>query len=70
MRLAGWAKNHVELTVAFVAVAMAFAAVVVAYYTTSLMREQARLSFKPSVWLETNTRICHKDDENDAQGRL
>jgi hypothetical protein len=34
------------------------------------MREQARLSVKPAVWLEINTSTSYKDDENDVQGRL
>ena len=53
MSLASYAKKHFELIISFVAVAMAIAAVVVAVYETSLMREQARLSVKPSVWMET-----------------
>jgi len=46
---------------------MAIAAVVVAFYETSLMREQARLSVKPSVWLETNSRTSNQDEENDGE---
>ena len=67
MSLANSAKIHFELIISFVAVAMAIAAVVVAFYETSLMREQARLSVKPSVWLETNSRTSNQDDENDGE---
>jgi len=62
MSLASYAKKNLELIISFVAVAMAIAAVVVAVYETSLMREHARLSVKPSVWLEKNSRIRMKDD--------
>lgn len=34
---------------------MAVAAVVVAFYEVSLMREEARLSVKPSIWFHQNT---------------
>lgn len=63
MSLASSAKQHFELIISFVAVAMAIAAVVVAFYETSLMREQARLSVKPSVWIETNSRTSNQDGE-------
>ena len=67
MSLASSAKQHYELIISFVAVAMAIAAVVVAFYETSLMREQARLSVRPSVWMETNTRTSNQDDENGGE---
>ena len=67
MGLAGLARKHFELIISFVAVAMAIAAVVVAFYETSLMREQARLSVKPSIWLETNSKTSNQDDENDGE---
>jgi hypothetical protein len=67
MSLAKSAKLHFELIISFVAVAMAIAAVVVAFYETSLMREQARLSVKPSVWMETNSRTSNQDDENEGE---
>ena len=67
MSLANAAKLHFELIISFVAVAMAIAAVVVAFYETSLMREQARLSVKPSVWMETNSRTSNQEDENDGE---
>ena len=67
MSLASSAKKHFELIISFVAVAMAIAAVVVAFYETSLMREQARLSVKSSVWLETNSRTSNQDEENDGE---
>lgn len=70
MSLASYAKKHFELIISFVAVAMAIAAVVVAVYETSLMREQARLSVKPSVWLETNSRLSIKDDESEGEFEL
>lgn len=62
MSLASYAKKHLELIIAFVAVAMAIATVAVAFYEASLMREQARLSVRPSVWLETNSRTSSQDD--------
>ena len=67
MSLASSAKKHFELIISFVAVAMAIAAVVVAFYETSLMREQARLGVKPSVWLETNAKYSSQDDEDDGE---
>jgi hypothetical protein len=41
MCLASWIKGHSELTASFAAIAMAFAAVVAAFYEASLMRKQA-----------------------------
>jgi len=70
MSLASAAKKHFELIISFVAVAMAIAAVVVAFYETSLMREQARLGVKPSVWLETNSRTNNQEDENGGEFEL
>ena len=67
MSLESSVKQHFELIISFVAVAMAIAAVVVAFYETSLMREQARLSVKPSIWLETNTQTSNQDDENGGE---
>ncbi len=67
MSLASSAKQHFELIISFVAVAMAIAAVVVAFYETSLMREQAKLSVKPSVWIETNSRTSNQDDEEGGE---
>jgi hypothetical protein len=67
MSLASSAKNHFELIISFVAVAIAIAAVVVAFYETRLMREQASLSVKPSVWLETNSSTSNQDDETDSE---
>jgi hypothetical protein len=68
MSLASSAKKHFELIISFVAVAMAMAAVVVAFYETSIMREQARLSVRPSVWLETNSKTSNqKDDEVEGE---
>jgi hypothetical protein len=67
MSFASWVKKHFELIISFVALTMAIAAVVVAFYETSLMREQARLSVKPSVWLETNSSTSNKDDENGGE---
>ena len=67
MSLSSAVKEHFELIISFVAVAMAIAAVVVAFYETSLMREQARLSVKPSVWMETNSKTSNQDNENDGE---
>ena len=67
MSFASSVKKHFELIISFVAVAMAIAAVVVAFYETSLMREQARLSVKPSIWMETNTQTSNQDDENGGE---
>ena len=67
MNLASSVKKHFELIISFVAVAMAIAAVVVAFYETRLMREQAKLSVKPSVWLETNSQTNNQDDENGGE---
>ena len=67
MSLASLAKKHFELIISFVAVAIAIATVVVAFYEASLMREQARLSVKPSVWLETNSRTSNQEDENGGE---
>jgi hypothetical protein len=67
MNLASSVKKHFELIISFVAVAMAIAAVVVAVYETRLMREQAKLSVKPSVWLETNSHTNNQDDENGGE---
>lgn len=67
MSLASAAKKHFELIISFVAVTMAIATVVVAFYETSFMREQARLSVKPSVWLETNSRTSNEDDESGGE---
>ena len=63
MSLASLAKKHFELIISFVAIAIAIATVVVAFYEASLMREQARLSVKPSVWLETNFSPNNQEDE-------
>ena len=67
MNLASSVKKHFELIISFVAVAMAIAAVVVAFYETRLMREQAKLSVKPSVWLETNSQTNNQDDDNGGE---
>lgn len=67
MSLASTVKKHFELIISFVAVAMAIAAVVVALYETRLMREQSRLSVKPSVWLETNTQTDNQGDEKGGE---
>jgi hypothetical protein len=67
MSLASLAKKHFELIISFVAIAIAIATVVVAFYETSLMREQARLSVRPSVWLETNSRTSNQEDENGGE---
>jgi hypothetical protein len=67
MSLASLAKKHFELVISFVAVAMAIATVVVAFYEASLMREQARLSVKPSVWLETNSSTSISEDEDGGE---
>lgn len=64
MSLASYARKNLELIIAFVAVAIAIATVIVAFYEASLMREQARLSVKPSVWLKSNTRTLSQSDEN------
>jgi len=78
---ASLAKNYFELTVSFVAVAMAFAAVVVAFYESSLMREQARLASNPPFGrrrtqvtvVKTMTMMpraaCKVDPSNPFQGR-
>jgi hypothetical protein len=67
MNLANSVKRHFELIISFVAVAMAIAAVVVAFYETRLMREQAKLSVRPSVWLETNFQTNNQDDEKGGE---
>ena len=67
MTFASSVKQHFELIISFVAVVMAIAAVVVAFYETGLMREQARLSVKPSVWVETNSQTSNQDDENGGE---
>jgi hypothetical protein len=67
MNLASSVKKHFELIISFVAVAMAIAAVVVAFYETRLMREQAKLSVRPSVWLETNSQTNNQDDETGGE---
>lgn len=67
MNIASSVKQHFELIISFVAVAMAIAAVVVALYETRLMREQARLSVKPSVWMETNSKTNNQDDEKGGE---
>jgi hypothetical protein len=67
MSLASSAKKNFELIISFVAVAMAIAAVVVAFYETSLMREQAMLSVKPSVWIETNSRTSNQEGEEGGE---
>ena|GEM_PF-6883402 len=65
MGLRTYIKKNFELVISFVAVAMAVAAVVVAFYETSLMREQARLSVKPSIWFDQNT--VRADEESSLE---
>ncbi len=70
MSFASSVKNHFELIISFVALTMAIAAVVVAFYETSIMREQARLAVKPSVWMETNTSTSNKEDDEGGEFEL